>query len=371
MQGDCKSSVKLCEMVNRFLEKYETNNLWQQKLKDSKEVIGNQMLGVSKILEELVNDLKVENTFEGDLKKLIQRELETQGIFIEDLDISDYQNETMISLNKKSCMGSQECMNKIVPILNQTLGQQFKVEWSSCGGNLGSNRCSLQIVPGPRYWVGTGVVQVSPDEEVVSGDDYKIIESDNEEFVSILSDGMGRGQRAALESRTTVSLLEKLIKAGFDKELAIKIINSTLLLRSTEEVFSTVDIKTIDCHNGEAEFVKIGSAPTFIKRNNREIDIIRGSSLPIGIIDNVGVESTQSLQLSPGDMVIMVTDGVLDAQEVETRQEEWMMRLLQNNLINDPQSLAEYIIEQAKETKNEISDDMTVLVAKLNGFQNK
>lgn len=372
MQGNCQLPAEFSEAINRFLEKYETNNFWQQKLKDSKEVIGNQLGGVSELLKEMATNLKVKDKLHNNLDKTIQNKLESRGIFVNQLTVTESQNEFKISLTKEACQGKQECTNRIIPILNQILDQNFKVDWSRCGGSTGAQNCSLKILPDTKYWVQTGIAQVSPDKEGVSGDDYKVVELDNsQEVVSILSDGMGRGQRAALESKTTVKLLEKLITAGFDKKLAIKTVNSTLLLRSTEEVFATLDMNAIDCYTGRAEFIKIGSAPTFIKRNNREIELVRSSSLPIGIIDNIDIELTQRSQLSAGDMVVMVTDGILDSQEEETKQEKWMTRLLRNNLINDPQSLAEYILQQAQESKLEISDDMTVLVTKLNGYQNK
>lgn len=371
MQGDCQLPHKFSDAVNRFLERYETNNFWQQKLQESKEVIGNQFVGVSNLLEQMVADLEVENKIENDLEKTVQSKLEARGIFAKDLTINNYQDEVRVSLNKKACKGNQECTKKILPVLNKTLNQNFEVDWNRCGGNMGEQDCSLEITPAARYWIETGMAQVSPDKEGVSGDDYRVVELEDEEVISILSDGMGRGQRAALESKTTVGLLEKLISAGFDKKLAIKTVNSTLLLRSTEEVFATVDMSSISCYTGEAEFIKVGSAPTFIKRSSREIEIVKSSSLPIGIIDNIDIDLTQQLQLDPGDMVVMMTDGVLDSQKEDNKQEEWMTRLLKNNLINDPQSLAEYILTQARQSKLEISDDMTVLVTKLNSYQNK
>jgi len=369
MHGECRMSVEFSETANRLLEKYETNNFWQKKLKDSKEVIGNQLLGVSQLLEAAASDLAVDIRFDNNLEKVIQSELELYGIFTKKVSTHNIENEMRISLTKESCAGNQECKQEIIPILNQALDQKFQVSWNKCGGHLGKQYCSLEITPTTTYRVETGVAQVSPGQKEISGDNYKVIDADDEETISILSDGMGRGERAALESQTTVDLLEKLITAGFDKKLAIKTVNSALLLRSAEEVFATVDISAINCYTGQTEFIKVGSAPTFIKRDSRKIDLVKSTSLPIGIMDNIDIELTQQMQISPGDMIIMVTDGILDSQEDEIKQEEWMMRLLRNNLINDPQSLADYILEQAIEAKQEISDDMTVVVTKLNSYR--
>ncbi|MGM0471485.1 MAG: stage II sporulation protein E [Bacillota bacterium] len=368
---DCQQPVRLSEVINRFLEKYETNSFWQQKIKESKEIIGNQLSGVADLLNKMVADLEMEVKFDNNFKQAIRSELESHGIFLEELAINKSEEIMKLRLTKPSCNGCQECTNKIIPILNQVLNQNFKIEWSACGGSLGEDNCTFELTSAARYWVETGVAQISPRQESVSGDNYEIIDRGDKETVTVLSDGMGTGQRAAVESNTTVNLLGKLIAAGFDKKLAIKVVNSALLLRSTEESFATLNISTINRYNGQGEFIKIGSGPTFIKRDNRNIELIKSSSLPVGIIDNIDIELTQQTQLLPGDLVVMVTDGVLELTGDEFKQEEWLSRLLRNNLIDDPQSLAEYILQQAVNLRHNVTDDMTVVVAKLNGYQNK
>lgn len=57
----------------------------------------------------------------------------------------------------------------------------------------------------------------------------------------------------------------------------MRTINSLLLLRSTEESFVTIDIAVINTYSGEVEFLKIGSAPSFIKRV-REVATIKSTS---------------------------------------------------------------------------------------------
>ena len=88
-----------------------------------------------------------------------------------------------------------------------------------------------------------------------------------------LSDGMGSGLRAAKESKTTINLLENFFEAGFNKEIALKTINSILMLRSSDEMFSTIDLTIFDKYSGEAEFIKIGAVSTFIKTQGK-VDVI-------------------------------------------------------------------------------------------------
>ena len=74
---------------------------------------------------------------------------------------------------------------------------------------------------------------------------------------------MGSGGRASEESCAAIELLEDFMETGFDKDIAIKMINSVLVLKSNEESFSTLDMAIIDLYSGIAEFIKIGAVSSF------------------------------------------------------------------------------------------------------------
>ena len=138
----------------------------------------------------------------------------------------------------------------------------------------------------------------------------------------LLSDGMGVGWRAHTESSVAVRLLERMIKAGYDLSAAVALVNRLLLMRNKEEMFVTIDLVVVDLFTGQMEFVKIGSAPSFIKRG-REVEIIYNHALPVGVLSQVEVEADRRI-LKEGEVLIMATDGVLDAQRTIVRKEEWM-----------------------------------------------
>ena len=66
-----------------------------------------------------------------------------------------------------------------------------------------------------------------------------------------LSDGMGIGEKASNESQTAVRLLETLLSSGFTREVALKTINSVLMLRSHRESFATLDMMIFDLYTGK------------------------------------------------------------------------------------------------------------------------
>lgn len=212
----------------------------------------------------------------------------------------------------------------------------------------------------PKYELQLGVASYAIEGKV-SGDSYLCTNIREGEYLIALSDGMGRGVRAAEESTLTVNILHNLLKAGFEAELALKMVNSILLLNTSEEVFSTVDMGFINLYTGRARFFKVGAATSFIKRDGT-VKSIKVSALPMGIIERIPVESI-SLQLRRGDQIIIVSDGIADADRGEDGL-EWVKESISEIRSKDPQTMADLILNKAIQRYGlREKDDMTVISA--------
>jgi stage II sporulation protein E len=176
---------------------------------------------------------------------------------------------------------------------------------------------------------------------------------------------MGVGLKAHTESNMTLRLLERMTKAGYDLATSVSLINRLLMLRNQDDMFVTIDMVVVDLFSGQLEFVKIGAAPSYIKRG-REVEIIYNHTLPVGVLSQVDVESDRRM-LQEGEVLIMTTDGVLDAQRKVARQDEWMcwnLRRLRQE--EDMSVLAEAILTDSIDVADgRIDDDMMVVVARL------
>ena len=182
--------------------------------------------------------------------------------------------------------------------------------------------------------------------------------------MTILSDGMGFGPEAGQESKATVDLVERFIEAGFDENITVNTVNSIMGMRFAEdEKYATLDLNKVDLYSGEAVFVKIGAAPTFIKRGN-EIKIINSKNLPFGLVDEVDVEVIKE-ELQAGDIIVSVSDGILDIDKSNIEEKTWVEDYL-SNANSDPRELSERILSKAKELSGgTVKDDMTVVVSKV------
>src|SRR5690625_1620325 len=183
-------------------------------------------------------------------------------------------------------------------------------------------------------------------------------------YALAISDGMGNGIRAREESMETLRLLEQILRTGISEQVAIKSINSILALRTTDEIFATLDLAMINLHNATLRCLKIGSSPSYIKRG-KEIIPIEGNNLPIGIIEQVELETVKDT-LKSGDILIMMSDGIFDGPKEIKNSEIWLRRKIQNLQTDHPQEIADVLLEEViRGELGVIRDDMTVVVAKV------
>lgn len=360
-----KKCIKFPELINATkynLNIYKINMQWRERLKDAKGLIANQLKGISDAISNMAEDISMDISFKDELEQLVMVEMDKRGAPVDDVIIYDSGDGNInIKIYKKACYAIKECDKKIIPIISEIMGEKYERKSNICSIDH-KGRCSIKLSRAEKFNVSTGISKISKTKNKVSGDSYSFMELEGGKYMAALSDGMGFGYKAASESGTTISLLEKFIEAGFDKHLIIQTLNSILALRSAEEMFSTVDIMFLDQFTGEAEFIKIGSSATFIKTAN-DVEIIESSSLPIGILEDIDADIHER-KLKDGDFVILTTDGVLECFEKD--KEFNFSKLLKSISTRNPQDMAELIMKEIlKECNNEPKDDMTVLVSKV------
>ena len=220
---------------------------------------------------------------------------------------------------------------------------------------------TAHFVEDVSYQMLYGTATLTREEEKVSGDNYLCRQEEGGRFIMCLSDGMGSGMDACRESETVVELLEQFLESGFSQETAAKMVNSALVLKGQEGMFSTVDMCAVDLYTGICSFLKAGAASTFIKRGHG-VETITSESLAAGLVQQIDFE-TASRKLYHGDYLIMMTDGVLDALPVQ-KEEETMKEIILDVHEESPKELGREILERVLGYSDyRARDDMTVLVA--------
>ena len=332
---------------------------WNARMDEQRVAVATQLTEISEIMEGAIRrayDTKEDTSLERQLKRLLYK----RGILLKKVYVYDNEEQRKevyltIRTRKKRCISNKdaaECLSEAMgsPMMPSHEARAF----------VRNEFTSTCFVEKTNFEVVYGVERCVGDYQQISGDSFSFLQKEEGQFLASLSDGMGTGLNAYQESEKVVDLLEQFLEAGFSKETAVKMINSALVLRDQGKTFSTIDISSIDLYSGVCEFLKIGAATSFIKRGNW-VEAITSTSLPAGVFQQTDYEKT-CRKLYDGDMVIMVTDGVLDVLPVE-HQEKLMKDIILEHQTNNPKELADYILSRVRQYKSgRFLDDMTVLV---------
>jgi stage II sporulation protein E len=200
--------------------------------------------------------------------------------------------------------------------------------------------------------------QFNQGENKLCGDTCRYFFDGRGRMITILSDGMGSGGRAAVDSGLTAGLAERLLKAGFGYDCTLKLVNSAMLFKSSDESLATLDISCVDLFSGRTELLKAGAAPTLVRRNGR-CGRAECKTLPAGILNEVGFDKA-TVTLKEDDILVMVSDGVT------TDGTDWICAELEAWRGGGAKQLSERIASAARRRRRDgHDDDITVFVAIL------
>ncbi|WP_160725666.1 stage II sporulation protein E [Bacillus sp. USDA818B3_A] len=360
----CSRSKKVYETIGQQLTFFQANIKLKKQVRESRKLVAEQLLGVSEVMDNFAKEIQRERENHYKQEEQIMEAIQDFGIHIEQVDIYSLEPGN-VDIEMAVPFGNShgECEKLIAPMLSDILGETIIVNKEEYG-SIPDELSNVNFRSSKAYTVETGVAHAAKDGGLVSGDSYSTIELGLGKFAIAISDGMGNGERAHYESKETLQLLQKILQSGIEEKVAIKSVNSILSLRTTDEIFSTLDLAMIDLKNASAKFLKVGSTPSFIKRGNKVIKI-QASNLPMGILQEFEVDVV-SEQLKAGDLLIMMSDGVFEGPRHVENYDLWMKRKVQELETDDPQEVADLIMEEVIRSRSGlIDDDMTVTVAKI------
>lgn len=203
------------------------------------------------------------------------------------------------------------------------------------------------------FRVAAAGVQSCAGGEKHSGDAFTTFTDADGCFYALICDGMGTGARAAVASGIAVTLLEKLLKAGFSVNAALGTVNSALIAGSGDECSVTVDLAVIDTFTGAAEFYKYGAAESFVRKNGRVVTVGK-PSLPLGILP-LGESETVCGTVGSGDVIVMASDGVRPEDRDVVRAET---RALRDDSVR---AFSENLCELLRRYQPPKNDDLTIV----------
>lgn len=361
---ECITPEGVIKTINNYYKLFLVDYNWTVRFSESRKLIANQIRSISKSMKSISYDL--ENNIVLDLEKEndLKDELERNYISVNKINyITKSDDDFEIVINKNNCIDGCLCDKKLTNIISDYMGTSVSAQKVGCR-SLGQE-CKITFSRSQKYKAITEVISMSKDGHILCGDNYTHMEIRDSKYMMAISDGMGKGRKAYEESSITIDILEKMMDAKIEDEIVINTINNMLLLKSSDEMFSTLDLGIVDLKRGILETIKMGACPTYIMRDNKDIDLISSSSLPVGILCDINLDR-KTTKVKDGDYIIMVSDGILDAGKNNNMGDNWLIYFIKDMQTTNPKEIASLILDKSLEMQGEtIEDDMTVLVTKI------
>ena len=365
MNNDIEQIVKA---VNYAYKISKSNFIWEEKVKSNKKNVQAQLDGVSKAISSIAvkmeKEINQEKDFDAEKNKVIKA-LEIKDILVNGIEINKKDERYFIDvyLQDDSKISENADFDKIQKVLEKSLNEKLMRNEVKIKKQNKQGKRIISFLSADKYVIQIGQATKVKNDSPISGDSLLQIRLNDGKYLVALSDGMGTGPDARKSSQIAIKMLERLLMSGFDKNTSIDLINTTIM-NANEEIFATLDIAIIDLYNGKIEFIKNGACPTYVK-NKKKVQIIKSLSLPAGILNNINL-TTYDKDIENQDILVMCSDGILDANVEYKNKELWVKYMLEDIETTNCQKIADLLLNEAVDNSYGIAkDDMSVIVCKL------
>lgn len=360
---------KMINAINSSYRLSRVNFVWKKKIEQNKQNISSQLEGVSQAIADLAEEIKEDKKEEfADKKEELMRAFQEKNFDIQNLNIKRLKNgRYIIDIYHNLCddLEGKKCnIKRIKTILERILKDKFIIQHQTCGLRENKEQCKFTYMSQDKLNVQIGVAKTTKAGSPVSGDTNLEAKLEDGKYLLAISDGMGSGPEAMKSSKVAIKTLERLLTAGFDKTVSLKLINSILETTQKDDMYATLDVEILDLYSGVMEFVKNGACPTYLKRG-KEVQLLKANTLPAGAVENVDLE-VYDCDLQDGDIIVMCSDGVIESNDEYINKEVWVKYLLEDMQTDDAQKIADILLKESIDNDyGTQKDDMTVIVARV------
>ena len=200
----------------------------------------------------------------------------------------------------------------------------------------------------------------------VGGDFYDFFPIDDHRIGFTMADVSGKGVPAAIFMAVSRTLIKATGLRGLPSNECLGTVNDMLCGESVDSMFVTVFYGIYDLRTGKIDFTNAGHNPPYILHADGRVTMLESDcNLVLGALEGMTFKN-DSLQLNSGDAIVMYTDGVTVAENVEHAQfgEARLEEVLAGLKGAESQQVVETIYQQVKEFAGDApqSDDITQLV---------
>ena len=149
----------------------------------------------------------------------------------------------------------------------------------------------------------------------VGGDLYDIVKLDGGRVMVSIGDVCGKGVPASLFMAITQTIMRLVVRFDQDLDTEINSANKLMAADNREEMFTTLFCGLLDVTSGTMTYCNCGhNAPLVLRKEASTFETLRVCGPPLGILEDSNY-MPQSIALTAGDVLVLYTDGVTEAED--------------------------------------------------------
>ena len=219
----------------------------------------------------------------------------------------------------------------------------------------------FNVVPKIKYDVTYGYGSLAPVGNSICGDNYLVKQLENSRIVAAISDGMGKGLAANMQSTSTLRMVDQITNMDILPETSLQILNTLLYIQDYQEIYSTLDFVEINRKNGETLLYKAGGTTTYLFHQNGDFEKLLNENLPFGIEEMIDIKR---MQLNNNDLIVIASDGVFENVADSSNLEKYILGI--RHL--EPQKIIYELLNHIRYSEVINKDDISIIALKVKAF---
>lgn len=297
----CQRKQQLCDCINKKYDDFVAIGQMNRRVKEMRNVLTKQLDTTERLFNSIAEEFGKEVSYNTEASVKVTRLLERCGLTAPKAAAKTVDGNMIIEAygeGELACT-AEELGDMLIELLQKEFDLPCVLEFGK--------RVRITAFQRAEYGVKSAACQYSRRKESANGDFVTACVDGRGNYYSIISDGMGSGTRARIDSAFACGLLTKFLESGVGVEASMEMLNTALMVKSSDESFATLDVCQVDLYTGKTTLYKAGGADTFV-RSGKRVTKIKGSGLPVGVSDSLSL-SAQSFTAEEDDVIIMTTDG--------------------------------------------------------------
>ncbi|MCP5494447.1 MAG: SpoIIE family protein phosphatase [Leptospiraceae bacterium] len=222
----------------------------------------------------------------------------------------------------------------------------------------------------PKFLNGLEIETLYVPSHEVGGDFYDMVYHSPDEISVLIADVTGKGISAALFMEFSKTTIASEIYRSISPKYGLNKSNEIIANKYNCNMFVELMLLRINALEKKITYSSAGhNRQFFYRQETGKVELLKGKGLPLGVTLKNAYISEETIYYSPGDMIVLYTDGVTETKNSQNEffGEDRLKDLIETNG-NKPIEEIKRLIKSKTDSyrgKKTLEDDFTLVLVRL------